>query len=152
MQIKANSGIYLLEMLITKNTVFPTDRFSTENLPEGFYYYSGSAQKGLKSRLTRHLKSEKKVHWHIDHLTTGTEAIKKIWVFENAPKQLECEIVQYLESVLKLKHPIKNFGNGDCVNECTSHLLYSPKPIDQSHLFSLYQSIVCLIPSSNDIV
>jgi len=149
--IKVDSGIYLLELYISPSVKLSSTRFPRELFADGYYYYAGSAQKKLKSRIERHLKKNKKVHWHIDHLTTGTGAISRLWIFENASKDLECELVQFLQKNLKFEIPINNFGNGDCTNKCPSHLLYSEKRIDQSQLFSLYHSIVCLIPSSKEI-
>lgn len=147
--IKSNSGVYLLELFIDPKEKLPTKRFDRECFPEGYYYYAGSAQKNLIKRIERHLRHEKTIHWHIDHLTTGTDFIKRIFIFENAPKNLECDLVQLMLNKLSFGIPVKNFGNGDCVNNCPSHLLYSGKSIDQSQLFSLYHSIVCLIPSSS---
>lgn len=126
-----------------------TNRFP--DIKEGYYYYAGSAQKNLIQRLKRHARKEKSIHWHIDHLTTGTNYLKKIYVFPGADKNLECKLIDHLIENLKMTSPIKDFGNGDCTNKCYSHLVLNNRPIDQSQLFSLYQSIVCLIPSSNDI-
>ncbi len=149
--ISANSGIYLLELFIDNPGLIASDRFNKFKLNAGYYYYCGSAQKNLKSRIRRHLSLNKKIHWHIDHFTTGTKFIERIWVFENAEREMECRLADFLENRLKFTHPIKNFGNGDCTSGCISHLLFSQTKLDQSHLFSLYQSIVCLMPSSSDI-
>jgi len=35
---------------------------------EGYYAYIGSALSGLKGRINHHLKTGKKLHWHIDYL------------------------------------------------------------------------------------
>lgn len=47
-------------------------------LSAGLFVYAGSANGagGLKARLTRHFRKEKKQHWHIDRITTQIRAIR----------------------------------------------------------------------------
>ncbi len=150
-RIEVNRGIYILEIFTEYDFTLKTKAFGKVHLEKGYYYYVGSAQKNLRSRIQRHLKKEKIVRWHIDLLTTAEETrITKICILPFAPKSAECETVQ---KMLKLKfavNSIPHFGNSDC-NICQTHLLYSRKRIPQSHFSLLYQSIVCLIPSSSDI-
>ncbi len=149
-QIKSNSGIYILEIIVPKIFSLDIVKFKNINLDEGYYYYVGSAQRNLIQRINRHLRKDKIIHWHIDHLTTPEyNQIKTILVFEDRIKEFECRLVSDLESVYNLSHPLKGFGNSDC-NSCKSHLLYSKKKIDHSHLFSRYQSMVRFIPSSSE--
>ena len=63
---------------------------------------------------------EKKLHWHIDYLTSS-KAFKKIGVkiFESAGKEKECELASEL---MKKYSPVKGFGCSDC--KCASHLFY----------------------------
>lgn len=146
---KENSGVYLLELHIKKPIQIKAKRFLQQQFPTGYYYYSGSAQKNLSHRLNRHLRKEKIIHWHIDHLTSNTECeVKTVFVAGDANKNLECELVDVLQRKFGLKITAKHFGNGDC-SICDSHLLYSKKKIDHSHFISLYQSIERFIPSSN---
>ncbi len=147
--IKTDSGIYILEIFLKSSSYLNHKHFKAYRLEKGYYYYVGSAQKNLSSRLTRHLKKSKNNYWHIDYLTTHPHAlITKIYIFPQALKNKECEAVQLLLSnklgVITLPH----FGNSDC-NQCVSHLLYSASRIAQSQLFSLYQSTVLWIPSLN---
>jgi Uri superfamily endonuclease len=145
------SGTYLLEIYAEEDFSIKAKKFEGVNFPKGYYYYSGSAQKNYESRLLRHIRFEKTVYWHIDHLTTiHTNRITKIFLFENAPRETECKVVQDLIKHFNLDEQFTGFGNGDC-KTCGTHLLYSPIPIDYNHFISLYQSAVRLIPLSKDI-
>jgi Uri superfamily endonuclease len=149
-QIKSNSGIYILEIQVPKNFSLGIPKFKGKKINSGFYYYVGSAQKNLEQRINRHLRKDKKLHWHIDHLTKPERnQIKSILVFQDHVKDFECRLVSDLEIIYNFLHPIRSFGNSDC-KICKSHLLYSKNKIDQSHLFSRYQSMVRFIPSSNE--
>lgn len=147
----SNSGTYLLIFeLKYSSSVKSLKQYKDIVLPSGYYFYTGSAQKGLPHRLNRHLKSEKKVHWHIDHITTNYEFEKKaVVIFNDAPGEFECEMTKILEKEFNCKFPLLKFGNSDC-NVCKSHLLYSEKLPDYNHLLSKYQSAVLFIPSSSD--
>ncbi|HPN39145.1 MAG TPA: DUF123 domain-containing protein [Melioribacteraceae bacterium] len=112
------------------------------NLMIGYYYYVGSAQKNLQSRIDRHKKKIKKIHWHIDNITTNINSdINNVFVFINAKKDFECELRDLIEHKFNLTHPIKNFGNSDC-NKCFSHLLYSKNKIDLRELTMLNVQII----------
>jgi len=104
------------------------------NLKKGYYYYVGSAQKNLIQRIERHKRKRKKLHWHIDYLTTHSNiSITNTLILENAAKQEECVLVSKLISLEKFSHPIKNFGNSDC-NICESHLLYSATKLNRRYI------------------
>ncbi|MEJ2544397.1 MAG: GIY-YIG nuclease family protein [Calditrichaceae bacterium] len=85
--------------------------------PEGRYIYTGSARKNIDSRIQRHQKKDKKLHWHIDYLLI----------------QNECEIQDIIKSDLdecKLNQSadgeiiVAGFGASDCREGCISHLKY----------------------------
>jgi len=145
-----NKGIYILEFYAESSFELNIKKFAGRVFPKGYYYYSGSAQKNLSSRLSRHLRIEKIIHWHIDHLTTHPDLnIKAVYICDNGPKSLECEIVANLIGLKNIEQPLLGFGNGDC-STCKTHLIYSKTRIPQSHLFSLYQDMVRFIPSSRE--
>ena len=91
-------------------------------IEKGFYIYVGSAfgAGGLSSRLHRHLRKRKKIHWHIDQLTTSLFCtVYGVAVFLN--EKIECDIAQKL-SKIEATVPMMNVGNSDCINKCSSHL------------------------------
>jgi len=146
-----DNGIYILEIFAKEDFTVFSKTFSGYVFPEGYYYYVGSAQKNFRSRILRHLKKEKTVHWHIDNITTiHSNLITNVYIFINKTKDFECQLVQNLINSTALKYSAKNFGNSDC-NICSSHLLYSKKKIPYNQFSRLYQSIVRFKPSSSDI-
>ncbi len=79
----------------------------------GYYLYVGSAKKGLDKRVKRHLKHDKRLHWHIDYLTLHIKPIMvALTPFD------ECRVA----SLLNDAHFIDKFGSSDC--NCRSHLFY----------------------------
>nr|WP_294519010.1 GIY-YIG nuclease family protein [uncultured Rhodopila sp.] len=93
-------------------------------LQPGRYLYAGSARGpgGLRSRLMRHQRADKTLHWHIDRLTVaGT--VQGAWIF---PGGDECAIIAALRH---LPVPVPGFGSSDC-RACVSHLLRWPDGTD----------------------
>jgi len=146
----SDSGIYVLEIFAKKSFRVNSRKFKDTIFKNGFYYYVGSAQKNLKSRINRHLKKEKNLHWHIDYITAiPANTISNIYLFFEKGKDFECSLVQDLLKNTSLYSPVKGFGNSDC-SICDSHLLYAEKQIVYSHFSRLYHSIVRFIPSSKE--
>ncbi|MEN8192686.1 MAG: GIY-YIG nuclease family protein [Bacteroidota bacterium] len=144
----SNSGVYILELFASEEFQVNIKKFSGITLKKGYYYYIGSAQKNLKQRIERHLRIEKKIHWHIDHLTTAPSiSTKNAYIIYNSPKDLEEEIANNFPSMFGGIIVLKGFGNSDTKGSIT-HLFYSKRRIPQSHFFSRYQSIVRFIASS----
>ena len=94
---------------------------STASLAPGLYLYCGSARGpgGLAARIARHMRREKRQHWHVDQLTCQGDVLGA-FVF---PDGDECTINATLEA---LPTPLKGFGSSDC-RRCRSHLRYWPK-------------------------
>lgn len=89
-------------------------------LPTGDYLYCGSAKGpgGLRARLARHWRKEKRAHWHVDQLTAAAE-ILGAFVVEGGS---ECALNAALAA---LPVPLPGFGSSDCPR-CASHLRYFP--------------------------
>ena len=84
----------------------------------GEYCYIGSAMNGLDQRISRHLSKEKKIHWHIDHLTTCANVIE---AYESSSKD-ECGLRKRAQECGMIP-AFKGFGCSDC--RCDTHLLIS---------------------------
>ena len=148
--IKAEQGIYCLILECVKPASIHCEKYKNVIFPAGFYYYIGSAQKNLSSRINRHLKREKKIHWHIDYLTMHPDfSIKNVLLFKSKTKSYECKLSQDFAGKFKLQIIAPGFGSSDC-NKCISHLYYGTSPIPYSHFISRYHSIERLIPSSKE--
>lgn len=93
----------------------------------GSYLYCGSAKGpgGLRARLGRHLRDDKRPHWHIDRLADQHSVFAVIGYFALA----ECEILRRASQALPSDFPVKGFGSSDC-RSCPSHLLRLDGEID----------------------
>jgi Uri superfamily endonuclease len=143
-------GIYCLILRCTEPTTIPCIKFKNTLFPAGYYYYIGSAQKNLSTRIERHIRRIKKIHWHIDYLTTHKNfSVIEVLILRDKKKSCECKLSQDFLINFKTKIIASGFGNSDC-NKCKTHLYYSKRKLPYSHFISLYQSIERLIPSSRD--
>ncbi len=110
-------GTYLLVMKLDKDALIQVGKRGVLGFKKGDFVYVGSALHGLDHRIRRHLRLEKKIHWHIDYLRPSTEVIA-IFYKENTINE-ECSIAEVLESSFE---SIPGFGCSDC--SCESHLFY----------------------------
>ncbi len=95
-------------------------RLGIHSLPPGYYVYIGSALVGLSSRLRHHLRSEKRLHWHIDYLLRQA-AVAQIW-YALGQDRLECVWNAILSNLPGAMSFIHGFGASDC--KCFSHLTH----------------------------
>ena len=111
-----------------KNTM--TLKFNIKTIPHekslepSYYIYIGSAfgPGGIFSRVSRHLKRDKRVKWHIDYLTN--KSIIPLFVYsvlEDRKDFGECLIAKKLIEEKISKIAVKGFGSTD--SPCLSHLL-----------------------------
>ncbi len=144
------SGIYILEIFAELPFNLSIKKFSEVDFHKGYYYYIGSAQKNFHHRIKRHLTRDKKIHWHVDHLTTITSNdIKRIFYSENKPKDFETDLAIEFSEFPDITIPAKGFGNSDDP-KAESHLFYSKSQNHFNQFISRYQSMVLFTPSSND--
>jgi sugar fermentation stimulation protein A len=144
------SGIYILELSSKIPFRVSHPKFLEYRFNAGFYYYVGSSQRSIQKRVLRHLRKRKNIHWHIDYLTSLNNIyIDRIFILPKMGKQIESKLAVQMENYFNLDTSIIGFGNTDDKLSKT-HLFYSKEKIDHNHLFSLYQSMVCFIPSSSD--
>ena len=85
------------------------------SFPMASYAYVGSAMNSLNARLARHIRDEKKLHWHINYLLQEAE-IDEI-ILCPSEERVECSLSQALARELEY---IPGFGSSDC--KCQSHL------------------------------
>jgi len=110
-------GTYILIMTLPKNTSIIVGKHRILHFKKGCYAYVGSALNGLEQRIQRHLRTDKKTHWHIDYLLAFTEIVEILYKENN--RREECRIAQFLERNFA---GIPGFGCSDC--SCTSHLFF----------------------------
>ncbi|MBV1916731.1 MAG: GIY-YIG nuclease family protein [Sphingomonadaceae bacterium] len=112
-------GAYALLIHLRRATPVRFHR-SEELLPQGWYAYAGSARGpgGVGARVRRHLRTDKKPHWHVDVLTLASDQIVALALRDGR----ECEIGLRLRESGVFEHTLPGFGSSDC-RRCLSHLL-----------------------------
>ncbi|ACL71377.1 protein of unknown function DUF123 [Thioalkalivibrio sulfidiphilus HL-EbGr7] len=82
----------------------------------GYYVYTGSARRGMTSRLKRHLARDKGLRWHIDYLLASPHVtVVDVRILD----QSECEANQRIAGMI----PVPGFGASDCTAGCGAHLV-----------------------------
>ena len=127
--MKSEPGTYALILKCKSNDTVQIGRLGQIELRPGYYIYIGSAfgPGGIKARVERHWRVDKRKHWHIDYLREYVTPVKA-WVSYET-ERLEHEWAQILFDMPEMT-PIQGFGCSDC--GCYSHLFYLPKPPDLS--------------------
>jgi len=90
--------------------------------PPGVYVYTGSATRGLLARVGRHLRKQKRKHWHIDYLLASRHARVVGVILVTDARISECEINRWVLSLAE--STVSAFGSSDCQKGCGSHLAY----------------------------
>jgi len=110
-------GSYLLVMELRSDASIQIGKHGLIDFQKGYYVYVGSALNGLEQRIKRHLREQKKIHWHIDYLLPFTRVVD-IFYRENTRRE-ECTIAQEFERNFS---GVPGFGCSDC--SCKSHLFH----------------------------
>jgi Uri superfamily endonuclease len=110
-------GSYVLLIEVKKDIEIVIGKLGKLHFKKGFYVYVGSALNSLEYRINRHVRTDKKIHWHIDYLLKCADIVN-VFIKENSKKE-ECRISYEFEKNLKF---LKGFGCSDC--KCNSHLFY----------------------------
>lgn len=109
-------GTYLIILRLTEKKVLRIGRLGSISFKKGFYIYVGSALSNLSSRIKRHMRVNKRKHWHIDKLRPQALFYNAFAIY--SPSRLECKIAKILSTICEWK--IYRFGSSDC--NCESHL------------------------------
>jgi Uri superfamily endonuclease len=124
-------GLYCLEIYNSRFQAIQVGKKYSNCFNKGYYFYVGSALNGIENRISRHLRNDKKLFWHIDYLLSNKNiTIKKIYylciknqTYRNAYHSMylreECEVAEKIKS---FTYPINCFGCSDC--GCCSHLFF----------------------------
>ncbi|MCD6384930.1 GIY-YIG nuclease family protein [Candidatus Sumerlaeota bacterium] len=120
MVTRGEKGVYVLLIRLKKNQVIQVGRLGKFTFPRGYYTYTGSALAGIENRLKRHLRKDKRLHWHIDYLLTYATIIKHATIITN--EKIECQVNKFLLSQKGARIIAPGFGSSDC--RCISHLIY----------------------------
>ncbi len=102
-----SKGTYLLFLKVEKDTVVKS-KSKEWYIEAGLYVYVGSALNNLEKRIERHLRKEKKKHWHIDFLVEKAQVIKVLKIISE--ERLEERISKYF---CQLYQVVSKFGSTD---------------------------------------
>ena len=118
--VPASGGAYALVLYLEQAVVVDLPRLRPEPIEPGWYLYAGSAYGpgGLRARLTRHFRLQKKPHWHIDRLTS----IRTPAAALSMPGGREYIVAADLTAGRAFAYALPGFGASDC-RQCRSHLL-----------------------------
>ncbi len=121
--VSSGPGAYLLLIELGSPLALEVASLPRVVLPAGRYGYCGSAYGpgGLKARIGRHLRADKALRWHVDHLT----AAGRIVDFRAVPGGCECDLLDRLLEAPGASVPIPGFGATDC-RRCPAHLVALP--------------------------
>lgn len=123
---RSEPGSYLLLLQLDASITVNVGRLGRAKFQPGRYVYLGSAlgPGGVAARLSRHLRPEKRMRWHIDYLTPVAPVTGAAGVY--GMDRRECTWSHAVEAVPGASAPVRGFGSSDCRNGCTAHLWRLP--------------------------
>ncbi len=113
-------GMYQLVLSLAEEVTLQVGALGTFRFPTGKYLYTGSALGGLRKRLARHLRREKRLHWHIDYLLQ--HAVVEEFRLYPADGLSECALNRRMLALPHARVIARGFGSSDCT--CPAHLVY----------------------------
>lgn len=117
--LASGPGAYILLIFLPEQQSIRVGSLGEIDFLPGWYAYVGSAMGGLRSRIGRHLRRDKKIFWHIDYLLKFG-VLKEIITVESAQK-IECLVSRCLAE--NLSSAADGFGASDC--SCKTHLYFA---------------------------
>ena len=113
-------GAYQLVLSLAEEVTLQVGALGTFRFPVGKYIYTGSALGGLRRRLARHLRQEKRLRWHIDYLLQHA-TVEDVRLYP-AGGLSECALNRRLLALPHVRVIARGFGSSDCT--CPTHLVY----------------------------
>jgi Uri superfamily endonuclease len=120
--MKSQPGTYALILQIHAKASVQIGRLRQIDIQPGYYIYVGSAfgPGGVRARVSRHCRTDKPKHWHIDYLCKFAIPLA-VWISHETEK-LEHRWAQIFYERREMT-PIQRFGCSDC--KCYSHLFHT---------------------------
>ena len=128
--------LYVVATWVPRRTTVSVGSLGEVGFARGWYAYVGSARRGRDARVARHLRAEKAVRWHADHLFARFPG-RRAWLVDG--ELSECELADALARQVAggdpcgRPRPVRpgqrtpaasrppRFGASDC--RCAGHLL-----------------------------
>ena len=120
--MKSDPGTYALILQSHSKANVQIGQWGEIELRPGYYIYVGSAfgPGGIKARVERHWRTDKRKHWHIDYLRKYVTPFEAWISYET--ERLEHQWAQIIYDMPEMV-PIQGFGCSDC--RCFSHLFHT---------------------------
>ena len=83
-------GVYQLRIRLLRPSRIRVGALGIHVFLAGWYVYTGSARSGLAQRIGRHLRHNKRKHWHIDYLLAVADEVEAFVL--PGEKLTECEL------------------------------------------------------------
>ena len=137
--MRSESGTYALVLQSRLETTIQIGRWRQIDIKRGYYVYVGSAfgPGGVRSRVTRHFRSDKPLRWHIDYLREILTPLVA-W-YSHHPDRLEHRWAQVFCDMGDMA-PVKGFGCSDC--NCHSHLFQTSERPDMARFANTAGAVV----------
>ncbi len=121
--VSSGAGAYVLLIELGAPLALEVANLPRAVLPAGRYAYCGSAYGpgGLKARISRHLRADKAVRWHVDRLTAAGRVVD----VQAVPGARECDLLARVLDMPGAAVPVPGFGSSDC-RACPAHLVALP--------------------------
>ena len=87
-------GSYTILLRVPEDRSIKIGKIGIKQFSKGYYAYIGSALNGIENRLKRHMKSDKKLHWHIDYLLQHSDIDL---IYYKASKTKPCGLSQLFD-------------------------------------------------------
>jgi Uri superfamily endonuclease len=114
--------LYLVLTRVPRRTAVTIGSLGPVDFCRGWYVYLGSAARGRRARVARHLAAEKPLRWHADYLFKAFPA-RRAWLVDGA--ESECGLASALAALPGASRRPRRFGAGDC--RCAGHLVWFPR-------------------------
>ena len=116
--MNANSGVYALLIRVPTRRRITVGALGHHLFPRGLYVYIGSAKVGLRSRIARHRRRTKRIHWHVDYLLENARTVA-VATFDWR-RGAECQLARRAAANGVAEGFVRGFGSSDC--RCRTHL------------------------------
>ena len=111
------NALYVVATWVPRRTTIVVGSLGPVTFDRGWYAYVGSARRAREARVARHLRADKPLRWHADHLFARFPG-RFAWTVDG--ELTECELAGVLARLPGAARRPPRFGAGDC--RCAGHL------------------------------
>ena len=139
--IERRKGSYVLVFESAAEHAVTVGAMGEVAIRPGYYLYIGSAfgAGGVHARVSRHLRVDKKMHWHIDYVRPFLHPVA-VWGSYDAERR-EHQWAQMIGAWAGVQIPVARFGASDCA--CASHFFWLAKPAGADYACRIFAPTSC---------